>query len=177
MGTVLKPHPVKLISGIITSKPLLFNEIEKSLTKYFGPIDYRSRILDFNCTDYYKQEMGNDLKRRFFSFKKLIDPGKLSEIKLKTNKIELLFAKGSKSLKRSVNIDPGYVNDAKLVLASTKDYNHRLYVLKGIYQEITLTFQSSSFKPFEWTYPDYRTNDYIGIFNHIRELYMDQRNI
>lgn len=177
MGSILNPHPVKLISGAITSSPVLFSEIEKKLTKSFGPIDYRSRIIDFDSTDYYTAEMGKDLKRRFFSFKKLIDPEKLSEIKLKTNKMELLFAKSAKIRKRIVNIDPGYINDAKLVLASTKDYNHRLYTAKGIYQEITLTFQSSSFRPFDWTYPDYRTDDYIAIFNHIRELFMAQRNI
>ena len=109
--------------------------------------------------------------------KQLIDPAKLSEIKLKTNRMELLFAKSTRARKRTVNIDPGYINDAKLVLASTKDYNHRLYILKGIYQEVTLTFQSGSFRFFDWTYPDYRTDDYIAIFNHIRELFMNQRNI
>ena len=177
MGTILKTHPVKLISGVIASSTAFFSETEKKLTKSFGPIDYRSRIIDFDCTDYYLAEMGKDLKRRFFSFKKLIDPVKLSEIKLKTNKVELLFAKSTRARKRTVNIDPGYINDAKLVLASTKDYNHRLYIANGIYQEITLTFQSSSFRPFDWTYPDYRTDDYIVIFNHIRELFMNQRNI
>ena len=177
MGTILNPHPVKLISGVIASPTVLFSEVEKKLTKSFGPIDYISRIIDFDCTDYYTAEMGNDLKRRFFSFKKLIDPVKLSEIKLKTNKMELLFAKSTRARKRIVNIDPGYINDAKLVLASTKDYNHRLYIANGIYQEITLTFQSSSFRPLDWTYPDYRTGDYIAIFNYIRELFMAQRNI
>jgi len=177
MGVIINPYPVKLISGVIASSPVLFSEIEKKLTKSFGAIDYRSCIIDFDCTDYYSAEMGKDLKRRFFSFKKLIDPGKLSELKLKTNKMELLFAKSTRARKRIVNIDPGYINDAKLVLASTKDYNHRLYIANGIYQEITLTFQSSSFRPFDWTYPDYRTDDYIVIFNHIRELFMNQRNI
>ena len=92
MGTILKTHPVKLIFGAITSSPALFSEIPEKLTKSFGAIDYRSRIMDFDCTDYYTAEMGRDLKRRFFSIKKLIDPGKLSEIKLKTNKMELVFA-------------------------------------------------------------------------------------
>ncbi|MBU2221656.1 MAG: DUF4416 family protein, partial [Candidatus Omnitrophica bacterium] len=108
------------------------------------------------------------LKRKFISFKKLIPPDQLSAIKITTNKIEDRLS--SKNLRR-INIDPGYLDLAKLVLATTKDYNHRIYLSKGIFAEITLTYQGKSFRPWNWTYRDYQSQEYIAIFNQIREIY------
>lgn len=115
--------------------------------------------------------MGRDLKRKFISFEKLIPPEKLSKIKIFTNKIE---AKLSKNGSRSINIDPGYLNLSKLILASTKDYAHRMYIGNDICAEIALFYQEKSFRPWEWTYPDYKTNEYISLFNRIRETYAQQ---
>lgn len=161
----------KLISGIITADKNNFNIVSKILSKKFGTIDYKSPIYNFNLTDYYQKEMGPNLKREFFSFYKLIEPAKLAEVKLYTNKIEKRF---SKKGKRLVNIDPGYITASKLVLATTKDYSHRMYLKNNIFAEITLYFKDDTFNPWQWTYPDYRTKGYIETFNHIRELYMRQ---
>jgi hypothetical protein len=175
MGKAEKPCSVKLIAGIISSSEIFSNQAEKKLTRAFGSIDYRSRIIDFNFTCYYTGEMGTALKRYFLSFSRLISPERLSEIKIFTNALETGLAKKTRTLNRPVNIDPGYVTDAKLVLASTKDYSHRIYLARGIYAETTLFYQKNTFRPYSWTYPDYKTVDYIDIFNEIRGIFMRQR--
>lgn len=136
------------------------------MRRRFGEIDFESAVFDFAQTDYYREELGPGLKRQFISFKKLILPERLSKIKNFTNKIE---RKLSGSGRRRVNIDPGYICLSKLVLASTKDYKHRIYLGGGIYAEITLIYQGKTFVPWECTYPDYRSPEYISVFNRIRE--------
>ncbi len=176
MGTLKKPHPVKLITGIISSSQSLFNQAEKQLVKAFGRLDYKSGMIDFDCTPYYAKYTGRDLFRVFLSFDKLVDPARLASIKIKTNNMEARLARSMKGkLKRPVNIDPGYITAAKLVLASTKDYSHRIYIDQGIYAEITLSFRKKRFMPCDYTYPDYRTDEYISIFTRIRDNFMHQR--
>ena len=175
MGSTECPCPVKLIAGVISSSEIFSNQTEEKLIEAFGSIDYKSKTIDFDFTNYYTEEMGTVLKRYFLSFSKLIDPAHLTDIKIFTNEVERCFSSKTSALKRSVNIDPGYITDAKLVLASTKDYSHRIYLSKGIYAEITLFYQKNTFWPFNWTYPDYRTDDYINIFNDIRDIFMSQR--
>lgn len=171
MGQINKQPAVKLIIGFIFKKDGLFTKAKANLEKRLGEIDFQSRILPFEHTDYYEKELGKNLKRAFVSFKKLIDPAHLPEIKITTNKIERGLSTGKK---RTVNIDPGYLDLSKLCLASTKDYRHRIYLDKGIFAEITLFYQDKTFKPWDWTYPDYRTEEYIAIFNQIREIYARQ---
>jgi len=115
--------------------------------------------------------MGKDLKRKFISFQKLIPPPRISEIKLFTNGIEKRFAKVNK---RRINIDPGYLNSAKLVLATTKDFSHRIYLRKGIFAELTLFYEDKKFHPLKWTYPDYCSQPYYDILNRIRDIYVEQ---
>lgn len=171
MGKITKTHPAKLIIGFIFREEPIFNKAKAIIQKEFGKADLVSPAFSFTHTGYYESEFGGGLKRRFISFKKLIAPRKLPQIKLRCNAIEKKFLdKG----KRRVNIDPGYLDLAKLVLASTKDYCHRIYLDKGIYAEITLTFRDKSFIPREWTYLDYRSPEYIGIFNQIRDIYAGQ---
>ena len=172
MGKSKEDQRVRLIIGMLAKHKKLFDSIEKFLIKEFGEIDYRSPILQFNYTGYYKKEFGYPLKRRFISFKKLISPHNIAKIKILTNSIEKNFAQQKNStLKRQINIDPGYISDAKLILATTKDYYHRIYLNKGIYAEVTLFWKKDSFQPFEWTYPDYRSVEYINILNNIRNAY------
>ncbi|MEW6101785.1 MAG: DUF4416 family protein [Candidatus Omnitrophota bacterium] len=163
--------PVKLIAGIIFKDDSKFFLAKKILVKKFGGIDFESREMPFAHTDYYEDEFGPGLKRIFISFKKTIKAQDLASIKVFTNKGE---NKLSKAGKRTVNIDPGYIDLSKLVLASTKDYKHRIYLNKGIYAEITLYYQDNSFKPWEWTYPDYKSEEHIVIFNQIRQAYAEQ---
>lgn len=171
MGKIHKPSSVKLITGFIFKDEEPFNLACRLLERKFGKIDFESQSLAFIHTSYYEKELGKDLKRKFVSFKKLIPPQKLCSIKLFTNNIE---AKLSKQGLRRVNIDPGYLDLSKLILASTKDFKHRIYLAKGIFAEVTLYFQGKSFKAWEWTYPDYKGQDYIEIFNSIRNIYAGQ---
>lgn len=173
MGKIKGHPPVKLIVGMITSDEKLFDISETMLSDNFGSIDFRSEILPFDYTDYYKLEMGENLKRKFISFEKFICPEKLAEVKILTNELEKNFLIEGTD-KRLINLDPGYLTAAKLVLASTKDHIHRIYLCKGIYAEITLQMQGKSFRPWQWTYPDYRSEEYIRIFNSIRQIYMKQ---
>ena len=161
---------VKLIIGLI-AKSEFFPEAEKYLKRKFKHIDFESGILAFNPTDYYKEEFGPSLSRKFLSFDKLVKSGDLAKIKIATNKIEKRL---SVSAKRRVNIDPGYIDESKLVLATHKDFSHRIYLGRGIFAEVTLSFEGGSFRPWPWTYPDYRTQDYINIFNKIRGSYAYQ---
>jgi hypothetical protein len=171
VGSTKKPKSVKLICGFIYKEEAVFHQATKILEKRFGRIDFQSEALDFTHTAFYAEEFGCDLKRRFISFKKLIPPETIAQIKIITNKIEKKLSRNSR---RRINIDPGYLTQAKLVLATTKDYRHRIYLGQGIYAEITLFFEDKTFKPWEWTYPDYKTDAYIAVFNQIREIYARQ---
>jgi len=171
MGIVKRRPPVKLIVGFIFKEENVFIKAKKFLEKRFGKIDFESEEMPFVHTAYYENEFGKDLKRKFISFKKLIPTDSLSQIKIATNKIE---KKLSNPPSRLINIDPGYLNLSKLILATTKDYKHRIYLKEGIYAEVTLFYQDKTFKAWEWTYPDYRTNEYLAIFNQIREVYAQQ---
>jgi len=171
VGKTEKAEPAKLIIGMFSNKTNLFEKVKKILEEKFGPVDFVSEVLPFNKTNYYEKEMGKDLKRIFYSFQRLISPESLVEIKIFTNQIEEKFSEGGK---RRVNIDPGYLTLSKLVLASTKDYSHRIYLKEGIYAEVTLRFEKGTFIPYEYTYPDYRTPEYLHIFNQIRQIYLNQ---
>jgi hypothetical protein len=159
---------VKLITGLIYKDEAVFIKARNKLIRKFGKIDFEAGPIDFNYTDYYEAEMGRGLKRRFISFAKLIPICDLYCIKLFTNRLE---EKLSVAGLRTINIDPGYIDLAKLVLATTKDYAHRIFLQKGIFAEITLTYRKDTFSRNEWTYPDYCTKEYIDIFNQIRKLY------
>lgn len=171
MGRIINKKPVKLIIGLFFKEDSIFDKTKIILKRRFGLIDFESQILPFNHTNYYKKEFGANLKRKFISFRNLIPPEGLPKIKTTTNRIEKKLASG---LSRTINIDPGYLDLSKLVLASTKDYGHRIYLNKGIYSEVTLFYQNKSFRSWEWTYPDYKSSEYIAIFNRIREIYANQ---
>lgn len=176
MRKAQKPKKVKLIIGLLAKNKKLLNEIEEFFVKKFGKIDYRSGDIDFAYTDYYKKEMGGPLKRRFISFQRLIPPDYIVKVKNTTNRLEQKFSvKINGEARRQINIDPGYISDSKLVLATTKDYFHRIYMGRGIYAEVTLAWQKGAFRPFEWTYPDYRSNEYAAILCDIRNIFMKER--
>lgn len=173
MGTINKPVKEKLISGFIYGDCGIYEKAKKTMAAKFGPVDYESPEMEFNYTDYYTAEMGRDLKRRFVSFKKLVDPGILGGVKLFSDKIEIKYLfKNTKN--RMINIDPGLISHSKLVLATTKNFAHRIYIGKGIYAEVTLRFKAGKFTVLEWTYPDFATAKYQAILNEIREIYKVQ---
>ncbi|NCQ30012.1 MAG: DUF4416 family protein [Armatimonadetes bacterium] len=178
MGTPQSPPLVKLIVGMLSARPEVFDAAERLLVDTYGPVDLRSDEFAFDFTDYYEGEMGVNLRRRFVSHEHLIDPGHLPSIKQHANALEAEFGHGTgDALTRAINLDPGYVDQAKLVLATTKDFAHRLYLSQGIYAEVTLRFRNGQFEPWEWTYPDYRTEGCRVFFGKVRRRYREQLRV
>lgn len=172
MGKPRPPEKVKLIVGLISNDIRAFDKIKSMLEKKLhNTVDFESPLLDFTHTDYYNEEMGFNLKRKFLSFKRKAPLENIEKVKLVTNAIE---NKMSINGKRTINIDPGYLDLSKLILFSTKDYSHRIYISRGIFAEVTLYYKDKKFNPWPWTYPDYKTKDYISVFDSIREIYKKQ---
>ena len=168
MGTIRKPHKVKLIVGLLSNDIPAIEKATALLKRAFGRTDFESALLEFTHTDYYEGEMGKALKRKFLSFAKLSRLDHICASKLRTDRLEKTFMRAGR---RTVNIDPGYVDCSKLVLFSTKDYTHRIYLEKGLFAEVTLFYKGRTFNSWPWTYPDYASAPYIDIFNSIREIY------
>ena len=168
MGQITKFKPEKLVMPILISrKQMRFSLLEALQTRY-GPIDFTSVDLPFSYTRYYDGEMGTPITRFFISFLRLVDPGTLTHIKLETNMLESRFTEAGK---RKVNIDPGLLNLSRFVLASSKDGSHRIPLADGVFAEVTLVFEKGRYRPLGWTYPDYRSDEYLGILMEIRKLY------
>jgi len=166
--------PVKLICGIIASKEASFKKAEERLVRLYGSVDITSPLITFNFTDYYEKQMGKNLKRQFLSFSSLISPEKLGEIKLRTNGFEEEIRKELKEGRRVVNLDPGYLTQSSLIMATAKDFAHRIPIQQGIYAHLELLFSKKDIKTLDWTYPDYRSEEYQNFFMEIRRIYLSQ---
>jgi hypothetical protein len=171
MAARVLPLPAKQISGLIWNDDAVLERALKALARAFGPIDARGPVLPFDATDYYAEEMGPGLKRTFVSFQRLIRTEALPAVKIRTNVLERRLALGGR---RRINIDPGYLSQAKMVLATTKNYCHRLYLGHGIFGEVTLIFRNGSFEPLAHTYPDIRRPAAVAFFNAARRVYTSQ---
>jgi hypothetical protein len=132
----------------------------------YGPADFISDPIPFTYTDYYTSEMGTSLIRLFLSFRDLINPQMLPDIKIQSNKLENQF---SPTDSRIINLDPGILYLSRLILATTKDNTQRIPLRDGIYGEITLLYQKKAFQTLPWTYPDYRTPPYHDVLSKIRD--------
>jgi hypothetical protein len=175
MWQLKDPKPAKLIIGILAADEECLKAALDAINANFGKIDFTSDVWPFDQTDYYKDQTGENILRQFVSIEKLIDPGKLAKIKLKTNKLEQKLAEQSASdLLRPVNLDPGIIEPSKLILATTKNYSHRIYIGKKMYAEVTLIFDKGRWKPFEYTYPDYRQDCYHDFFSKVRTQLVEQ---
>ena len=166
---------MKLICGFIFSGPEVIQQAVQRLQVQLGPIDVQSEIFLFSHTEYYRKEMGEGLGRMFVAFSRLIRRERLAEMKLLTNGLEENLSQEIKSLKRRrINIDPGYLEASKLVLASTKNFSHRIYLGRGIYAEVTLQYRQNRFQALPWTYPDYQTHQVLSFLQRARQVYMRQ---
>lgn len=176
MGDIRDPDSVLLIVAVSSRYDAALEWARERIAASFGPIARESEAFSFTETDYYATSMGSELKKQFVACDLLIDPGRLTAIKRATNAREAEYAGlGRHPESRPLNLDPGYVTPAKLVLASTKDHAHRLYLADGIYAEVTLAFRSKAWQAMEWTYPDYRRDDYQAFFTQCREHLLRQR--
>jgi hypothetical protein len=190
MGERHEPQPpAKLFFAMMAGDPALLEECERDLAALYGPSDLRGDVFSFDpFTDYYAREFGTGLVKRIVSVEPLISAEELVDVKIRTNEMEWDFAArvgemapaqgrgGAEQPRRVVNIDPGYLNLSKVVLASTKDHWHRLYVGRGIFEEITLSYRrrEGGFCQMQWTYPDYKAPERIVFFHRLRERYQAQ---
>jgi len=161
-------EPAKLVVGFFTKEKSLLVPVAGELTERFGTIDLISSWLPFDYTRYYAGEMGSPLWRRIMAFKSLIDQESLASVKLATNKLENKFAAENG---RRINIDPGYLLQERFVLASGKNFTHRIYLQRGIYADLTLIYQNKALRPLPWTYPDYADPEIIGFLTMARNKY------
>jgi len=171
MGEVKQFPKVKLVTGILISQLSFRKPLLHSLEEHFGPSDFVSEYIPFTFSSYYNQEMGIPINRFFISFKNLISPETLASIKNTTNQIEQSFLDQGH---RKVNIDPGILLLSRFILASTKDGIQRVPINNGIYGEITLIYEKKTYRPVEWTYPDFRSEKYLKLLNTIRDIYKEQ---
>jgi hypothetical protein len=175
MGEASRPRPVNLICGVLGARREWLAAARDRLEKALGPVEMESDVWPFEFTGYYEEEMGAPLLRVFYAFRELVAPDNLAAVKHTTNRLEGELAREiADAPPRPVNLDPGYVSLAKLVLATTKDYAHRVYLGGGIYAESTLRWRDGAFEPWPWTYPDYATEHYGEFFARVRQLYKDK---
>ncbi len=172
MSQLRPPQQVKLVMSLLFSKEKDLAAILERIEGRFGPIDLLSETFPFDFTTYYEREMGKNLLRRMIGLGPLILPDELVKVKVWTDAEERrnLKAQGG----RSVNIDPGYLAPSKFILATGKDYSHRIYIGEGIYGDLTLLFQNGKFAPLPWTYPDYGSNPLLEVLRLIRKRYLWQ---
>ena len=175
MGTPTPPPPVKLVIGLLSGDLALFTQATAKLQESYGSIDVESTVFPWTTTNYYREEMGENLLRKFVAFEPLLSPEALVRIKLETNALELsLSGATAPNTPRRVNLDPGYLDATKLVLASTKNQAHRIYLAQGIYAEVTLLYHHGEFHPFLYTYTDYRWPDTQEFLRRVRSRYLAQ---
>ncbi|MDZ7722417.1 MAG: DUF4416 family protein [candidate division KSB1 bacterium] len=170
MGKIRKPDKVCLISAICYAEYSVYENVLSRLISEFGEVAVFSEMFSFKHTEYYAKEMGETLKKQFIVFKSFIIPDRLPEIKYKTNTIENEFKIQNR---RQANIDPGYIEPPKLVLATTKNYSHRIYIQNGIYGDIELYWRDGRFNIYPWTYPDYQQESSLLFFTQIRQRYIE----
>ena len=170
MAQPYAPQPVKLICGLIASDRGDLDAAQAPLIEAFGPVDLVSEVWPFDLTDYYADQMGSPLVRQFVAFESLVTGDVLADAKLRTNAIEADFAARLGGLvARPINLDVGYITPAKLVLASMKNFAHRIYLSAGVYAEITMQFRDGAWRALEWTFPDYASGRYDAFLTEVRD--------
>jgi len=171
MGKPKEPQSAKLFMSLIASEHDIFQQGLQDLCSIFGEADTISERFPFDFTQYYTREMGKPLFRHFITFERLIPIPTLPNIKRTTNHLEEKYA--TLNGNRRINIDPGYIRLEHVILATTKGYTHRPYLRDGIYADLTLIYRNKSFQSLEWTYPDYRQEGVITLFNQFRKKYLE----
>lgn len=175
MWELKEPKPVKLVVGILAADKGCLEPAVETLQSTFGTVDFLSEIWPFDQTSYYKDQTGEHILRQFVSIEKLIAPGELAGIKHRTNELEQQLAgRLNSDLPRPVNFDPGIIEASKLILATTKNYSHRIYIGKKMYAEVTLIYDKGKWQPLPYTYPDYKEQCYHDFFSKVRVKLVEQ---
>jgi len=168
MSIPREPKPAKLVIGLFMKDRSLFEALVAELVAGFGSLDMVSPWLPFDYTSYYEQEMGAPLFRRLLAFKSLIGQLDLAGVKVATNDLEDQY---TRSGRRRVNIDPGYLSYERFVLASGKNFIHRIYIGQKIYADLTLIYQQGAYQKLPWTYPDYADGPITSFLTQARAKY------
>jgi len=188
MAVPTSPLPVCRFAGLLAGSEEQLAAARFELAQWYGKIDDASDILPFTFTQYYDDEMGQNLLRQWVRFEALFNPEHLAKCKLETNMAETLLARhfadpvagapgvpqGAARVQRPINIDPGYVHRYKVILATTKDHSHRVYIAEGIYAEVTLHWHQNRWTPWPWTYADYQSETAQAFFQKARTAYLEQ---
>jgi hypothetical protein len=175
MGTPREPKPAKYLVALLSAEIELLTAVETDLIAILGAIDARSEIFRWNFSRFYEEEMGPGLLRRFVSFGPLVSPEKIADVKLATQEIEDKYrSAGPHRSGRRVNLDPGYLETGKVVLASTKNASQRVYLRAGIFAEATLLYYDGVFHGASYTYPDYLWPATLNFLTSLRSLYLAQ---
>lgn len=163
---------VKPMAALFSADREKISSAALKLEEKLGPLDYISNEFEFNQTSYYREEMGWPLYKRFLAAERLMDPADLVDLKIWADQVESDFAGGADQ--RNINIDPGYICAERLVLATGKNFTHRIYLDRGVYADLTLVFEKGGFKSLPWTFPDYASVEVKQMMFDIRQKYMDQ---
>ena len=176
MAVPSSPLPVCRFAGLLAGTEEELTAARWELTQWYGKIDDQSAIIPFTFTDYYADQMGQSLLRQWVRFEALFNPEHLAKCKLETNMAETLLARqfSARGVARPINIDPGYVHKYKVILATTKDHSHRVYISEGIYGEVTLHWNQNKWTPWPWTYADHKTPEASAFFERARTAYLAQ---
>jgi len=173
MGTPHEPRPAKFFAAFLISDLALLPLVENDLSAIFGAIDGRSEPVAWTASKFYEREMSANLQRGFFSFALLRSPAELAALKLATQQIEERLRRPGGNGRR-VNLDPGYLDSFKIVLASTKNASQRIYLDGGIYGEATLMYYDGGFHGLPYTYPDYLWPETLDFLTRLRARYLEQ---
>ena len=163
--------PVKLFVAILWAQPGPLEQACGTLRSFWGDMDFSGADHPFDVTDYYEPEMGSSLNRRLVSFLNLVPPDRLSSAKYRCNEIEDQLA-GEKG--RPVNLDVGYLDHNKIVLASFKSAGQKIYLGEGVWADLVARYRQGRYCSFEWTFPDFRDGRYDRELDQIREIYLKQ---
>ena len=172
MAEIQPVAPVKLIAAILWSQQSTLGQTLDLLTESFGAIDFQSADYPFDTTDYYQSEMGENLKRRIIAFNDLISPETIVKAKQITNTMEMTI---SGCPARTVNIDIGFIDHNKLVLASVKDAGQKIHLGQGIYADMICRYQAGQYHALPWAFPDFKDNRYRNELLAVRKIYLAQR--
>jgi hypothetical protein len=166
------PDPVKLLVAVLWGEgdAAALPEALHRLADQWGRTDFTGPDHPFTATDYYVAEMGANLQRRLISFAELVQPESIREAKLRCNAIEDALAIAGQ---RRVNLDIGYLDHNKLVLASAKNAGQKIHLGEGIYADLIARFKGGRYQPFEWTFPDFKDGRYDKDLAEIRRRYLE----
>jgi len=168
--------PVKLVVGVLACDEAALKASHTPLIETYGPADLVSDVYPFDMTEYYVDEAGPNMVRQFLAFEHLVDPGHLATIKHQTNRMEQVLAKQLETpFPRPVNLDPGVVEPSKLILASTKNFAHRIYIGGRMYAEVTMTYNKGNWETFAFTFPDFKSGRYNEFLSKVRERVVQQQ--